>query len=200
MPNTGACPFCALPDCRGAPCPTCQRPRSRLLDSITAPYVYEPHIAWLITRWKYEKQEHLAATAARLMRTASVGPPPYDVVLATPLHWWREFRRGFNQAEALRAALGLAGAGAIARASQPRLVRTRATRGQAGATRNQRHTQLRHAFAVRGCVRDLSVLLIDDVCTTGATANAMATVLREAGAREVHLWCLARTPTRSPAS
>ena len=200
MLNTGACPICALPQCRGAPCPDCQQSRSRLLDSITAPYLYEPHIAWLITRWKYEKQEYLAATAARLMLTACVGPPSCDVVLATPMHWWREFRRGFNQAEALRAALGLAGPGVRAGRSQPRLVRTRATRGQAGATRHQRHTQLQHAFALRGCIRGLSVLLIDDVCTTGATANAMAAVLREAGAREVHLWCLARTPTRSPAS
>lgn len=198
--NSDACPICALPDCASAPCPQCQQSASPLLTSIVAPYVYEPHIAWIIARWKYQKQEHLATLAAELMLTAAIKPPECDFVMATPMHWWRRLRRGFNQAEELRAALGLPGPPLFARPPPPRLVRSRATRGQAGASRRERLAQLRGAFVLHGSVRDRSVLLVDDVCTTGATANAMAAVLRADGAREVHLWCLARTPARFRAS
>ena len=228
--NSGACPGCALPDCAGAPCPACQyRP---LPLRIIAPFVYERTMAWLLRRWKYDRERRLVAALALLAVTdplrhahgagslstaalaaddrrgsdcaasVSLGAAaqacgPESLALPTPLHWRRRLHRGFNQSADLLHAAGRRNpelAGACSRAGKVRLLRRHATHPQARATRSDRLRNLRDAFAVHGAIADRPVLLIDDVCTTGATGVAMATALREAGARSVTLWCLARTP------
>ena len=122
-------------------------------------------------------------------------------MLATPLHWRKKLSRGFNQSEDLLTQLhrllpdtSLDAAKNAAR--EVRLVRTRGTESQARATRRERLANLERAFAVRGDVQGRSIGVVDDVCTTGATGNAMAAALLDAGASEVHLYCLARTPAR----
>jgi ComF family protein len=109
-----------------------------------------------------------------------------DVAVPVPLHPWRRFQRGFNQAHDLARGLGLPIA--------PALWRVRATSSQSGLTAAARRRNVRHAFrlsplmrreAVRRAINDRVVLLVDDVRTTGATLNACAVVLKEAGAREV---------------
>ena len=129
----------------------------------------------------------------------------HDLAVAIPLHWRRYVTRGFNQSADLLEDLidqdadlerhgphhrsNLSG-----RCPTPRLVRKGLTPPQTGADRKTRHRQLKEAFKVRGSFEGLRVLLIDDVCTTGATAEACASTLLAAGATEVNLWCLARTP------
>lgn len=231
LPNSSPCPRCALPDCGGAPCPACQRKPLPL--RIVAPFVYERSMAWLLRRWKYDRERRLVAALALLAMTdqrryaRGAGPAapaavftdsqrrgpdpaanatlgaaaqacgPAGLALPTPLHWRRRLYRGFNQsADLLHAARRRSPelAGACRRARDVRLLRRRATDPQAMATRGDRLRNLRDAFVAHGAIADRPVLLIDDVCTTGATAVAMATALREAGARSVTLWCLARTP------
>lgn len=196
VPNREACPRCALPGCSGSLCPACLA-NPPPLASVTAPLSYDPGLAWLLSEWKYRRQQSLADTVATLMLSAPVQPPACDCVLPTPLHWTRQLTRGFNQSEDLLYALrkrqpSLHGS----TSGGPVLRRRRRTAPQARATRGQRLRQLGDAFAVLGPARDRSILILDDVCTTGATGNAMAQALRNAGAREVHLWCLARTPSR----
>jgi len=113
-----------------------------------------------------------------------------DMVVPVPLHWRRRRQRGFNQAEALARALGLPWRNALRR--------TRRTPSQTDLPAAQRHANVRNAFALRrrASVSGRSILLTDDVATTGATLEACATVLRAAGAREVRALTVARVASR----
>jgi len=198
--NTRACPRCALPDTGGDLCPGCLA-RPGALDSVVAPLVYDPAVGFLLRRWKYDRQRYCARIAARVLLSAPIPVDPEDLVVATPLHWRRRLERGFNQSEdlldALKAGLGAWPGAAAGGRSSVRLRRVRGTGKQALASRADRLHNLDGAFSVRGDVRGRSVILIDDVCTTGATGTAMAESLKAAGARAVTLWCLARTPRRA---
>ncbi|MFK7829617.1 MAG: ComF family protein [Congregibacter sp.] len=120
-----------------------------------------------------------------------------DILLATPLHWRRQLKRGYNQSEDLRRALlKLRPDLAPVCAHKVRIKRRRSGPPQAQSSRRSRLVNLEGAFSVIGEVADCSVTLIDDVCTTGATASAVAQALLEAGASDVHLWCFARTASR----
>ena len=106
--------------------------------------------------------------------------------MSVPLHRARRRRRGFDQAAWL--ALGIAKRLGL-RAATGVLVRTRAPRPQGDAMVLSRTDNVRGAFAVREpeAIRGRSVLLIDDVFTTGATARTCAKLLKDAGARSVAL-------------
>jgi ComF family protein len=194
--NTGGCPRCGLPAPPGvqhatpASCPDClaaPNPLSRTL----APFVYEEGLAYLINRWKYHGEVQLAPTLARLWLEAVPVPPAVDALLPVPLHWARFLRRGFNQSSDL--ALLLARETGL-EVQRRYLRRVQRTAPQARASRQQRLRGLQQAFALHGPVPGLRLAIVDDVCTTGATARTIARLLRDAGAAEVQLWCLARTP------
>jgi ComF family protein len=127
-------------------------------------------------------------------RYAQIADAP-DLLLPVPLHWQRLFRRGFNQAELLARAIQRRHPGVAHTAIAAGLLRRgRATRAQARLGRRERARNTGSAFRLCGAVRGLRVAIVDDVCTTGATANAIAAELCAAGAARVELWCLARTP------
>lgn len=152
-------------------------------------------------RWKYLGEQRLAFTAGKMMLNASICFKNVDFVLSTPLHWRRQLRRGFNQSEDLLKALmkldpSIAPYPKQTRKRAPKLKRSLASKAQAKATRRERLANLQGAFTIEGSVKGRSVGIIDDVCTTCATGNTMASALLSAGATEVHLYCLARTPSR----
>jgi ComF family protein len=112
-----------------------------------------------------------------------------DFIVPVPLHPWRRLRRGFNQADALASRLGPP----VVRA----LWRTAATLPQAGLRPAQRRRNVRDAFRIsplvpRSRLQDACIVLVDDVRTTGATLDACARTLTEAGAREVRALTTAR--------
>ncbi len=114
----------------------------------------------------------------------------WDGLVPVPLHWTRRWRRGFNQAEVLARAVGRQhGLPVFCRA----LRRVRATPLQQGDFEARRRN-VRDAFAVArpADLTDRRLLLVDDVFTTGATADACAAVLLRAGAAEVGVLTLAR--------
>ena len=125
-----------------------------------------------------------------------------DMLLApVPLHRWRIWSRGYNQSALIADALGRASG--IARDHQL-LLRIKATPPLRGMGPAARAKVVRGAFALSPGARDRiagrTVLLIDDVLTSGATANACAKMLKRGGAREVHLLCWARVlPDRDDA-
>jgi ComF family protein len=132
--------------------------------------------------------ETLAAFMLRHVRASS------DAMLVpVPLHRWRIWRRGYNQAALIAAALarrsGLAAENEVLR-------RTRATPMLRGLGRRERALAVRGAFKVtaagRALLRGRPVILVDDVYTSGATAGACARALKRAGAARVDILCWAR--------
>jgi ComF family protein len=127
-------------------------------------------------------------------RRAALGALAVDLVVPVPLHWWRRWRRGYDQGAAL--ARGLAGRLGLPCASC--LCRTRHTPRQAEQTPSARRDNVRGAFrtSARAPVKGKSVLLVDDVMTTGSTATEAARALRDAGAARVVVAVLARAGLR----
>jgi ComF family protein len=149
-------------------------------------------VATLLRRHKYGLDQSLGRALAEYLDAApALDVEAYDVVIPVPLHRSRLRWRGFNQAALLGAALAR-------RLDCPldvaTLVRLRATASQTTRDRAQRIRNVRNAFGVRRPVRVAGrrVLLVDDVMTTGATADECARVLRAAGAQRIDVLTLAR--------
>ena len=149
-------------------------------------------VAALLRRHKYGLDQSLGRALAEYLDAA---PPldagAYDVVIPVPLHRTRLRWRGFNQAALLGAALARRLNCALDVAT---LARVRSTASQTARDRAQRVRNVRDAFTVRRPARVAGrrVLLVDDVMTTGATADECARVLRAAGARRIDVFTLAR--------
>jgi len=201
-PNTGCCARCALPlpDLSGpveAPARLCgaclQHPPP--FARVIAPWRYCERLALLVGRWKFHGATWLTPLLADLWWAGAPALPPVDLVVPVPLHWRRQWRRGYNQAELLGRQLLAAGPdGARARLDTRLLRRSRATPPQSILGAGRRAANLAGAFTVRGRCDNLRVALVDDVLTTGSTAAAAARGLLAAGAERVEVWCVARTP------
>ncbi len=125
-----------------------------------------------------------------LSRTDPLATP--DTIIAIPLHWRRYWQRGFNQSELLANSLSRQLKIPLVKA----LTRCRSTTMQQSLNAEQRQRNLHNAFAVTKpeLIQGRRIALVDDVMTTGATATEVARTLLSAGAGEVHIWVLARTP------
>ena len=172
-------------------CPRCRRTR-RQVDRARAIGEYDGALREIVHALKYEGRRSLARPLAALMRErAGTLISEADASVAVPLHPSRLRERGFNQAADLARHLGLP--------IVPALRRVRATATQTSLPAAQRHRNVRHAFATtrRVCaLHGRAVLLVDDVSTTGATLEACARVLKEAGVRTVLALTAARVVDR----
>ncbi len=159
-----------------------------------AVFLYESKSRSLVLKLKHGDRTDAAAHLAKwLKRSGTALLETCDVIVPVPLHKWRMFMRTYNQSALLANALGkLAGVSVEANA----LVRKKATQSQGGLGRAAQRQNVAKAFDVRapGRFDGKRVLLIDDVLTTGATANACASTLLRAGAANVDLLVLARVP------
>jgi ComF family protein len=173
-----------------ASCAHCLHAES-FLDRSRAVGLHTGTLRAIVHALKYDGRRSVARRLAALMRAA--GPElvrQCDVVVPVPLHHARRRTRGFNQADDLARHLG------------PRVVcalrRVRVTETQTALPASERQANVagafgptRHASALRGA----SVLLVDDVRTTGATLEACARVLKAEGVREVFALTAARVET-----
>ncbi len=179
-------------------CPPCQD-RTYAFARARSFAVYEGAVVRAILLLKFEQIEPLGAWFAERLAelvNAEGAAQTADVVVPVPLHRQRERERGYNQAALLSKPLAK-------RLQLPHravlLMRTRARPDKQVLSLEERWASVRGAFATRpgSQVDNLRVLLVDDVLTTGATLDACARALREAGAKSVFGLTIARA-VRSP--
>ena len=187
------CPRCGRPWTQNSPCTVCQE-HPLQVNPVRSAFLFEEPIRSAIHALKYrggvQIVEALAEPLALAWRTWDLHS---DLLVPVPLHARREARRGYNQAQVLAHALGTQlGLPTASRALQ----RVRDTTSQTRLNREARHRNVADAFAVFPGLEltGVTVTLVDDVATTGATLNACATVLLEAGAAAVNAFTLARAP------
>ena len=179
-------------------CGTCLRHGDSPITRTVAAVDYAFPWDGLVTAFKFRGRSELARLlsdllAARLEQAPHEADAPAQLVLPVPLSDARLRERGFNQAwELTRRIAHRRGLPAEART----LLRIRHTEHQPGLDARERRANLRHAFLVdprhAARVQGRHVALVDDVLTTGATAQEAALTLRAAGAASVQLWVVAR--------
>src|SRR4051794_12821815 len=174
-------------------CANCEN-RTLHFDCAVAAYRSRGLVRKVLHQFKYGKQRHLRYPIASWL-VESLGDPRirgrhFDLIVPVPLHPTRERERGFNQAALLAEIL----AASMQVPARLVLERTRYTTTQTAYDRAERMENLAGAFRLRKNrdVRDLQVLLIDDVLTTGSTLSECARVLKVAGAISVHAATAAR--------
>lgn len=194
------CRLCGIPFKTTLPtvhtCAQCLR-RTPAFDQALAAGKFSGSLRKAIHIFKYSGRGGLARPLARFM-ALELDPPFYppqtELILPVPLHWRRLRERGFNQALFLARELFAAHKDRI---RYDLLTRTRWTEPQINFSGPERHRNVRHAFDVTDPdkVKGKSVMLVDDVFTTGATVNECARVLQKAGAETVLVLTLARVVT-----
>jgi len=185
------CPICGRAvEQEGLLCPICQA-RPLLIHGIRSVAYLEGPLREAIHAFKYKGVRVLAPTLGQILVTYwSDHPRSTDVIVPVPLHPSRARQRGYNQsallARELAQQIGLPMVGDC-------LHRIRATRPQVGLKARERWENVAHAFDCRDDrLTDRNILLIDDVCTTGATLAACARALYNVGAKKVWALTLAR--------
>lgn len=161
-------------------------------DGVRAAVAYGDVARGLALKLKYSGRTAMAEIiAAQLVRHVDAGMN--GILVPVPLHRWRIWRRGYNQSALIARALARRTGAEL---SLDSLARTRQTPVLRGMGPAQRAKAVRGAFSVakaqRGNVAGRHVWLVDDVHTSGATANACARALKRAGAERVVLLCWAR--------
>ena len=196
--NRWHCQRCALPlafqsdtytcgECLSTPPPFSQT---------IAPWRYQYPVDGMISRYKYNGQRQyarplMAGLSEHLSRHLQTRPELRpDLIVPAPMHRKRRRQRGFNQAEDIAEQLSLA---LNVPWSATRIRRLRHARPQRELGREARLHNLLGMFEVYGAV-PARIALVDDVVTTGATARMLTTALIDAGAEDVQIWALARTP------
>lgn len=191
------CSRCALPlETTDSICGGCLKHQPSF-DHCKALFKYRSPIDTLISQFKYEGNlaigELLTTMLVSHLSNCSMNPAP-DLLIPMPLHSSRLQERGFNQAGILANALSKHFAIPL---DHHLCKRVRATRHQMGLNARVRKKNLRNAFSCTRSITDKSVVIVDDVVTTGATVNELASTLRRAGAHRIEVWCLARTPAHT---
>jgi ComF family protein len=192
-----ACAVCARPLAAHAlpedyRCGAC-RERPPAFDRLLALWSYRPPLDSVVRGLKFGRLDYLGShLAAALADGLGDRLDGFDRVVPVPLHWRRRLARGYNQAEQIARPL----AGRLGLPCTSLLTRRRATPPQSLLGKVDRLANLRKAFRVSrpGQVRGLRILLVDDVATTGATLDAAAQTLKNAGAAAVTALVAGRTP------
>ena len=192
--SKAGCRICGLPLTvkSGQPtiCGQCLQ-RRPYFDHLYAPFWYDPPISEFIVNFKYAHRWEYVPLLMELFQQKLPKVNQDALLLAVPSHPKRIRSRGFNPVrEFLRPLTKLADVEYQAYVIR----RTRATDTQTGKTKTQRRTNVNNAFAVsQDIVAGRSIILFDDVVTTGATVNEVSKILKKSGAVNIDVWAIART-------
>ena len=188
-----SCPRCSLPLPAVAADTLCGRCQQQPpdFDNTLALFHYQPPVDYLLKRLKFSSELALCPFFSRLLTEridTRAGPLP-DLILPVPLHNTRLRERGFNQSTELARRLGHA----LDIPVDYRLCsRTRSTHPQSLLPRAERRRNMHGAFKVRRTPAAVHIAIVDDVMTTGHTSGELARTLKQAGAKRVDVWVIAR--------
>lgn len=175
---------------RGSYCLNCKDTQKEF-EFARAPFIYEDKIRSLIYKLKYSSGQYLAPYISYLLLDEYIRQDwQVDYVIPVPLHKSRQRKRGFNQAELI----GCKFESILAiKILKDNLIRSVATPTQTKLTRKERKANLDKAFKVvdKKTIKNKNILLIDDVYTTGATAEECSKTLKKAGVKNVYVLTLA---------
>lgn len=192
-----SCHLCAHPvPLEGVICPSCQQ-RAPRFNRVAASWNYQFPIDRLINRFKHQGSmtygrllsDMLSDTLEQRFQQGWARP---HCLVPVPLSRQRERQRGFNQSQMLAGWLGRS----LGIPVRPDLLRrVRDTPAQQKLNAKARRSNLKNAFTLgtASCLQFMHVAVVDDVLTTGATAECLADLLLRAGVRRVDVYCLART-------
>jgi ComF family protein len=184
--DSDRCRFCGLP-LRGASIHACIDPAT--LQFIRSAAVFAGPVRRALHALKYDSDRGLAAQLVDLCAPHwTVAVEAYDRMIPVPLGRRRERDRGYNQSRLLADAISRRSGVPVETGA---LVRIRETKSQVGMSQGERRENVAGAFSAAG-VEGKSILLVDDVCTTGATLQSCADALARAGAGRVGAITLAR--------
>lgn len=204
IPGDPACvscqrPLTSVPASKNETCFACRADPPRH-SGICAATVYNDASRRLLLSFKHGGRIALAGLMARLMGVRMPEPEEGEasLLVPVPLHRWRIWQRGYNQSAMLARELARQGRGEL---MVDGLVRRKPTRTLGGLGREEREAMLSGAIGVSPRrmqqIYGRSVILVDDVLTSGATSNACVDALLGAGARKVSIACFARVGDES---
>jgi ComF family protein len=186
------CSHCGRPQRDAALCPQC-RHFPLEIDGIRSAVLFEGPLREAVHHLKYSGRAGLAEPLGVYLEARwRLAPLPADLIVPVPLHAARQRERGYNQSALLAVPLSRVSKLPVAESA---LERVKATTPQVALNAVERKANVRAAFeACSDLVRGRRVLLMDDVCTTGATLESSSIALRQAGAASVWALTLARAP------
>ncbi|MFW2350579.1 double zinc ribbon domain-containing protein [Qipengyuania sp.] len=197
IPGEPGCAACQRPFGEGGPgagaiCAPClaQPPRH---DGIAAGTLYTDVSRQLVLAFKHGRRIALAPMLARLIAARLSAADPDRLIVPVPLHRWRLWRRGFNQAALLARELQQLGHGGLC---VDALVRAKPTPALGGLGKKARARALSGAIALNprraNLIDGRDIVLVDDVLTSGATTDSCVRALKRGGAARVTIACFAR--------
>jgi|AZII01.1.fsa_nt_gi ComF family protein len=200
LPRLGAhCDICATPVHSSGICGRCQSQRPAF-STVQTDLLYQYPVNLLLQRFKFGGQLAAGRVLAQLLewhireQVNNNNCTLPDLLIPVPLHWKRRFTRGFNQSEIITRELSRQLKIKHCLQAVKRVINTPA---QHHLSRKDRQRLPGNAFAPGRSAKVLQgarVALIDDVLTTGSTAQSLSQTLLKAGAKSVEIWLLARTP------
>ena len=185
------CPRCGRPQASGIVCPDCRQRQTRI-DGIRSPFRFDETIRKAVHELKYRNLKAIAPFLSTLLADyVQLNPLPGDALLYVPLHPRRLRERGYNQSSLLARELG---SHIDLPVIEDCLVRVNQAQPQVRAVNvEQRRRNVAGAFACQDeRVRGKQIILVDDVCTSGATLESCAAALKDRGATSVWGLTLAR--------
>ena len=172
-------------------CPVGKQKRT-FLDSWVAIWYYKDYIRGSILRYKFGHARHYAHGYGRIlaMKLSREHPEGFDILTWIPISPLRKLVRGYDQVELLARAVGRELGMEPVRCLR-KIRHNRPQSGISGSAERRANVLGVYRMEKKAAVRDKRILLLDDIITTGATAGEAARILLTAGAREVHLGCIA---------
>ena len=172
-------------------CPVRNQKRT-FLDSWVAIWYYKGYIRSSILRYKFRRARHYAHGYGRIlaMKLGEEYPEGFDLLTWVPISFLRKWVRGYDQVELLARSVGRE-LGMEPVRTLRKIRHNRPQAGISGAAERRANVLGVYRLAKGADVQGKRVLLLDDVITTGATAGECARILLTAGAKEVHLGCIA---------